>query len=149
MRVKIPQFYTVTWLWFMILNLLSKAKLCKSDFSRSTSSNYPQCGSYRIFLSLRFLREINFGEFRCSKTAFFAILLNFKKYKNSWKPKFRASTCVKMADFELLESSKLISRKIWVTEKSCNFHTVLFTYQGFFIPQIHSISYVSFVFTNV
>ena len=30
-----------------------------------------------------------------------------------------------MADFALLESPKLISRKIWVIEKSWNFHTVL------------------------
>ena len=30
-----------------------------------------------------------------------------------------------MADFALLESPKLISRKIWVTEKSWNFHTVV------------------------
>ena len=29
-----------------------------------------------------------------------------------------------MADFALLESSKWISREIWVTEKSWNFHTV-------------------------
>ena len=29
-----------------------------------------------------------------------------------------------MADFALLESPKLISRKIWVIEKSWNFHTV-------------------------
>ena len=31
----------------------------------------------------------------------------------------------KMAVFELLESTKLISRKIWVIEKSWNFHTVV------------------------
>ena len=29
-----------------------------------------------------------------------------------------------MEDFALLESSKLISRKIWVIEKFCKFHTV-------------------------
>ena len=33
-----------------------------------------QCGNQRIFLSLRFLREINFGETQSSKTAVFAIL---------------------------------------------------------------------------
>ena len=32
---------------------------------------------------------------------------------------------LKMAYFALLESPKLISRKIWVTEKSWNFHTVM------------------------
>ena len=33
------------------------------------------------------------------------------------KSKFRASKCAEMADFSLLESSKLISRKMWVIEK--------------------------------
>jgi len=41
----------------------------------------------------------------------------FKKCKNSWKSKFRTFKCVKMAYFALLKSTKLISRKIWVTEK--------------------------------
>ena len=35
-----------------------------------------------------------------------------------------------MADFALQESSKLISRKIWVIEKSWNFHTVEFQFVG-------------------
>jgi len=38
--------------------------------------------------------------------------------------KFRAPECVIVADFALPESPKLISRKIWGIEKSCNFHTV-------------------------
>ena len=49
----------------------------------------------------------------------------FKKCKNSLNSKFRAYKCVKIADFVLLEVSWLISRKIWVIEKSWNFHTVL------------------------
>ena len=55
------------------------------------------------------------------------VCVNFslhKECKNSWKLKFRVSKCVKMADFALLDSSILISRKIWVMEKSCNFHTL-------------------------
>ena len=40
----------------------------------------------------------------------------FKKCKNSCKSKFGASKCVKTADFELLESPKLISRKILVKD---------------------------------
>ena len=35
---------------------------------------------------------------------------------------------IKPADFALLESQKLISRKIWVIEKSWNFHTVKLHY---------------------
>ena len=49
----------------------------------------------------------------------------FKKCKNSQKTKFRAPKCVKMAESALLESPKLISRKIWLIEKSWNFHTAL------------------------
>ena len=58
------------------------------------------------------------------KWAIFAILraLNlmtwwisaFLKCKNSWKSNFRDSKCVKMAYFALLESPKLISRKIFM-----------------------------------
>ena len=36
-----------------------------------------------------------------------------------------------MADFALQESSKLISRKIWMIEKSWNFHTVHIGFQQF------------------
>ena len=82
-----------------------------------------------------------FRESRSSKTAIFAnfgalkfvnlvniSLQKLKKCKNFIKTKFRASICVKMADFALLESpKKLISRKIWVIEKSWNFHTVKYT----------------------
>ena len=49
-----------------------------------------QCGHFRIFLSRRFFREINFGEFGSSESAIFAILgaLNFlfwelSAYKNA------------------------------------------------------------------
>ena len=68
------------------------------------------------------LCEINFEETRSPKTAFFAILgalnivtlVNFilQKVQKFKKSKFRASKCVKMADFALLESPNLISRKI-------------------------------------
>ena len=49
-------------------------------------------------------------------------IVAFKKGKNDKKSKLRALKCVKMADFELLESPKLLSRKIWVIEKLWNFH---------------------------
>ena len=81
------------------------------------------------------LREINFGESRSAETAIFVIfgalnsvdLVNssLQKVQKSRTLKFRASKCVKMADFALQESLKLISRKIWVTENLWNFHTVL------------------------
>ena len=54
----------------------------------------------------------------------FAILraLNFADLVKS---KFRAFQCVKMADFKTLDLPILISRKIWVIDKLCNFHTVV------------------------
>ena len=74
------------------------------------------------------LREINFAESRTSKTALFAIsgalnfveLVNFnvEKVQIFTKIKIRASKCVKMAHYALLESKLLISRKIIVIEKS-------------------------------
>ena len=68
------------------------------------------------------LREIKVGESRNSKTAVFAIFkalnlvdfanLSLQKYKMHKISKFRASKCVRMADLTLLESEKVISRKI-------------------------------------
>ena len=55
----------------------------------------------------------------------------FKKCKSSWKSKFKASKCVKTADFALLQSLNQISRKIWVIEKSWNFHTVVWKLLNF------------------
>ena len=58
----------------------------------------------------------------------------FKKCKNSWKSKFRLSKCVKMVDFALLESSKLISRKIWAIGKSSNCQICVKILSTFFLP---------------
>ena len=45
---------------------------------------YAQCGNFMIFPVNQILREINFGEFRSSKSAIFAILgaLNFVDFVN-------------------------------------------------------------------
>ena len=75
------------------------------------------------FSVLQILREINFREYRSPKTAVFAnfggsefgYFGRFEPLKNGKihkKSKFRASKCVKMSDLALLESPKLISRKI-------------------------------------
>ena len=92
---------------------------------------------FQDFCVIQILREINFGESRSCESAIFChfrdfevwILLirqisAFKMCQNSLKSKYRASKCVRIADFVLLESQKLISRKIWVREKSWNFNTV-------------------------
>ena len=48
-------------------------------------------------------------------------LENVKSFKNS---KFRAGQMIKMTVFWAAKWPKLISRKMWVAEKSCNFHIV-------------------------
>ena len=53
----------------------------------------------------------------------------FKICKNSWKSNFRASECVKIVNFALLESLKLISRKIWMIKKCWFSQTVYFMVQ--------------------
>ena len=96
---------------------------------------------FEDFSVTQILREINFVESRSAETAIFANFDNFRdlnsvhlvnsslqKVQKSVKSKFRASKHVKMADFALQELSKLISRKIWVTEKSWYFHTVWYQF---------------------
>ena len=48
----------------------------------------------------------------------------FWRLKFTKLSKFREQKMAKMAGLELLVSAKLISRKIWMREKSWNFHTV-------------------------
>ena len=76
---------------------------------------------FQDFSVIQILREINLRESRSSKTSVFAILgaLNFvdfvifslQKVQKFIKIKIGASKCVKMADFALLKSLKLIKRK--------------------------------------
>ena len=74
------------------------------------------------FCFIQILREINFGDLRSAKIATFATLgalnivdlVNFslQKVQKYIYSKFGASKCVEMADSTLLDSPKLISRKI-------------------------------------
>ena len=74
------------------------------------------------FSFIQILCEINFCVSRSAKNAIFANLgavnfvnlvnISLQKVQKSRTLKFRASKCVKMADFALQESLKLISRKI-------------------------------------
>ena len=59
--------------------------------------------------------------------------LHFRNHKSI---KIRASKWVKTAIFELLDSPKLISRKIWVTEKYLDFHIVLKHFHQFSKPHV-------------
>ena len=77
-----------------------------------------QCGKIN-FLPLTFYVKSFFDDFKVSKTAILTILdaLNVD-FGNFWKAeicqiqKSRASKTAKMADLDLLDSPKLISRKI-------------------------------------
>ena len=74
---------------------------------------------FHNFSVTQILREINLGDSRSSKIAVLAILgalkmiilVNFK-CKKSLRSQFKAYKCIKIADFALLKSQKLISRKI-------------------------------------
>ena len=86
----------------------------------------PQYGNLRIFLSLRFYVKsiLPFCHFWGSEFRFLWIFSLFKGWnlpiwQNSEPLKWQ-----KMADFALLDPSKLVSRKIWMTENSWNFHSV-------------------------
>ena len=80
----------------------------------------PQCGNFRIFLPLRFYVKSIFAKFKRSKLPFEQLwrlwILTLWKVQNS--------ELVKIAGFRASKWPKLISRKIWVREKSQYFHTV-------------------------
>ena len=91
--------------------------------------NYGKLNFKIDFCAIQILREINFREpssstviFSLVKTLNFVYMVHFNLQKVQ---KFRASKCVKMVDIALLESQKLISRKIWLIGKSPHFHSVL------------------------
>ena len=80
-----------------------------------------------IFLSLRFYVKSILGVLEVQNLPFQNIwrlwILTFVNFCTI--NKFKATKIVNMAVLELLDSPKLISRKIWMTQKSWYFHTVL------------------------
>ena len=101
---------------------------------KRTIVKQPQCGNYKLFLSLRKsvfgILEVqskicHFISIRGSKgnTSLMNFCnlcrLTFTKIIKSHTPKM-----VKTAVLKYLVSAKLISRKIWMAEKSWNFYTV-------------------------
>jgi len=84
------------------------------------------------FSVAQILREIKFWNSRSLEFAIWAhlatefwLFMTFWRLKFTKSTKLRAPKMAKMAVLELLKSPKLISRKIWVAEKSWNVHTVL------------------------
>ena len=107
-------------------------------FNKFSVSNYDlnttQCGNFTIFLSLRFY--VKSGDARSTKSAiltrfgpldfnFYVFFCPLWSVKLTKKSKLKVSKIEKRTFLELLHSSKLISRKIWMTEKSWNFHTAV------------------------
>ena len=92
-----------------------------------------QYGIFSTFHTTLILREINFDWFRKVKNCCFYYFGGFefwflrkmsclKMSKSSQKLIFRSAQMVKMAVFWASKWPRLISCKIWSTEKSCNFH---------------------------
>ena len=88
------------------------------------------------FFVTQILRDIKFEDSSSAKSVIFthleALNLIFMNFCTIWRLKFTKLTkftfpkMEKTAFFALLESTKLISRKISVIQKSWNFHTVIF-----------------------
>ena len=129
-------------------------KFCNFHIVYSTvwkSSNFP---ATLIFYHW-FLREINFGWFQKVKNCLFNNLRSFEfwfleifhawifKILKNWKS--RAVQMVKMAISGASKWQKLISRKIWVAEKSWNFH-IGYSQLGF--PSLsHSFIWITLYFS--
>ena len=100
-------------------NIRSRALLrTRLHLNNSTQVCFSQCGNYRNFLSSRFYvkSKMDDGESSVSKSA---ILTHFDFLNCNMHLGI-------LALLNLLHSTNLFSRNIWVTEKSWNFHTVFF-----------------------
>ena len=95
----------------------------------------PNVWKFQGFSVIHILREINLGGSRSSKIAVFANLgaldfahlvnISLQKVQKGIKIKLLSLYwCGKKANIEALNYPSLISRKIWMTGKSWNFHTV-------------------------
>ena len=93
-----------------------------SHIGTSQKSHTSQCGNFIIFQSLRFHVKSILGIQEMQNLQLFFIFmkfctfwrLKFIKLTKFWAPKWQKVTVL-----ALLDSQKLISRKIWVIEKSC------------------------------
>ena len=100
-------------------NIRSRALLrTRLHLNNSAQVCFSQCGNYRNFLSSRFYvkSKMDDGESSVSKSA---ILTHFDFLNCNMHLGI-------LALLNLLHSTNLFSRNIWVTEKSWNFHTVFF-----------------------
>ena len=106
---------------------------------------------YQDFCITQSSREINFEDSWSTKPAILrhveALNLDCYEFFPFWRlqftkwTKFLAPKMAKMAVFALLESTKLISHKISVIQKSWNFHTVLKDKTKYCVKTVTNISY--------
>ena len=102
----------------------------------SSSAAKSTVWKFQNFYVTQILCVINFGDSRSAKSAILSHLIGlnlyFYEFLHFLKAKIylikkiqgRAPKMKKMAVLQLLDSPTLISRKIWMTQKSWNFHTV-------------------------
>ena len=106
--------------WGKCSDILALARTFSRIFSLS---DFTWNQSWRIYS----LKICHFNKLRL-ELLWMLIFMNVCKFWRVtfiWYAKFRAPRMAKTAILELPDSPKLISRKIWVTEKNWNFHTVL------------------------
>ena len=114
------------------LNLISR-KIWETGISLDFHTVSFVC-TFNNFSAFLILREINFGWFQDFENCLFnqfegfeVCFLGISQLKMSKIPKnsnLRAAKMVKHGSFWGFKLTKLISRKIWVAEKSRNFHTL-------------------------
>ena len=106
-------------------------KKCEREFLQ-----FPHCAMWNS-ISLKKIRQINSYQILSWKRYFHEIFakkvwericaISTLSICRFWICSMLSHFTLFMSDFALLESSNLISRKIWVTEKFCNFQTVRYT----------------------
>ena len=105
-----------------------KEKMSVSIKTYSVIPASTQCGNFRIFKQLRFYVKSLFGILEMQNLLFtfrgsndFYEFLHFMKAEIYQINKIQCPKIAKKEVLQFLNSPKLISRKIWMTEKSWNF----------------------------
>ena len=113
-------------LQFLMVEIYPNSKFRGSKIAKFCKMNYT-VWKFQHFSVTQILREINLEFLEVQKMAFFVVLesLNFDFWSIFSFQKVQIIVILKFIFkifFELLESLKLISRKIWVTANFCNIH---------------------------
>ena len=133
---------------FLIVKKISShshGQICSNHSVEILSFFYHSDFSWNHFQEFWRSKNCHFTHFDVLNFDFLWILhfLKAEIYKNHY---FRTLKIAKMAFFELWQSSKLISRKTWVTKKFWIFHTVPWTnlFKWAFKLHMYSLNYEHF-----